>query len=77
MLVPAGSQIRRVDLQKGLKHKIKTAEAPKTIMHVLGRLAVVKGDSKEFNEQPYGQVPLVSAPISGGVYSASLNSLAL
>jgi hypothetical protein len=50
MLVPAGSQIRRADLQNGLKHKIKTAEAPKTIMHVLGRLAIVKRDSKEFNK---------------------------
>jgi hypothetical protein len=55
MLVLARSQIRRADLKKGLKCKIKTTEAPKTIIHAPERLAIAKGDSREFNEQPYGR----------------------
>jgi hypothetical protein len=54
MLVSAGSQIQRSELKEGLKHKIKTIEDPKTIIHAPRRLAIARGDSREFNRQPYG-----------------------
>jgi hypothetical protein len=77
MHVSAGSQIRRADLKKGLKRKIKTTEAPKTIIHAPGRLAIARRDSRDFVWQPYGQDLPVSAHVSYGGYFASLNSLAL
>jgi hypothetical protein len=64
-------------LKKGLKSKIKTTKASKTIIHAPGRLAIARGDSREFNRQPYGQDPPISAPVLYGGCFALLNSLAL
>jgi hypothetical protein len=77
MLVSVGSQIWGADLKNGLKRKIKTTEIPKSIIHAPERLAFARGDSREFNGQPYEQDPPVSVPISYGGCFASLNSLAL
>jgi hypothetical protein len=57
MLVLAGSQIQRADLKEGLKHKIKIAEDPKTIIYAPERIANARRDSREFNGKPYGQAP--------------------
>jgi hypothetical protein len=64
-------------LKEGLKHKIKTVEDPKTIIHAPRRLAIARGDSREFNRQPYGQDLPILVPVSYGGCFALLSSLAL